>query len=276
GSLIRVYFWAEDMPIAQMDTELTYLHADHLDTPRIGTNSSGAIVWQWNSDAFGSLLPNEDPDGNGTPTTVNLRFPGQYFDKETNLRYNYFRDYDPRIGRYLESDPIGLMGGLNTFGYVGQNPLGFVDPTGECPACIAATVGAFVGAGTDLTLQLIQNGGTGSNLSFRSIRTSALAGTAFSTLGPTGLLLGRGGARSLPYGYSRYAGILNHGNVRFGWGYRRADDSNVLRSVINGRKTDIRGVRVSPRANPIRDGAVSGATGGGVKRAIGDSDNCKE
>ncbi|PXW89731.1 YD repeat-containing protein [Nitrosomonas sp. Nm84] len=83
GNLIRVYFWVEDMPIAQMDTALTYLHADHLDTPRIGTNSSGTIVWQWNSDAFGSLLPNEDLDGNGTTTTVNLRFLGQYFDKET-------------------------------------------------------------------------------------------------------------------------------------------------------------------------------------------------
>ncbi|PTQ66540.1 RHS repeat-associated protein [Nitrosomonas oligotropha] len=130
GSLIRVYFWAEDMPIAQIDTELTYLHADHLDTPRIGTNSSGAIVWQWNSDAFGSLLPNEDPDNNGIPTTVNLRFPGQYFDKETNLHYNYFRDYDPRIGRYLESDPIGLEGGLNTFGYVSGNPVKYYDPFG--------------------------------------------------------------------------------------------------------------------------------------------------
>ena len=92
--------------------------------------AAGTIVWQWNSDAFGSLLPNEDPDGNGTPTTVNLRFPGQYFDKETGLHYNYFRDYDPKTGRYLESDPIGLMGGLNTYGHVGGNPLTFIDPYG--------------------------------------------------------------------------------------------------------------------------------------------------
>lgn len=71
GSLIRVYFWAEDVPIAQMDTELTYLYADHPDTPRIGTNSSAP------SYGNGTMMPNENPDGNGTPITVNLRFPGQ-------------------------------------------------------------------------------------------------------------------------------------------------------------------------------------------------------
>jgi RHS repeat-associated protein len=83
------------------------------------------VVWQWDSEAFGNKLP-ESSGG----TEVNLRFPGQYYDSETGLYYNYFRYYDPATGRYLESDPIGLEGGLNTYGYVGGNPLYWVDPLG--------------------------------------------------------------------------------------------------------------------------------------------------
>jgi RHS repeat-associated protein len=60
----------------------------------------------------------------------NPRFPGQYYDAETGLNYNYFRDYDPATGRYIESDPIGIYGGPSTYAYVDGDPLGLVDPTG--------------------------------------------------------------------------------------------------------------------------------------------------
>jgi RHS repeat-associated protein len=60
----------------------------------------------------------------------NLRFPGQYYQAETGLNQNYNRDYDPLVGRYVESDPIGLRGGINTYSYVGDNPLWYFDPFG--------------------------------------------------------------------------------------------------------------------------------------------------
>jgi RHS repeat-associated protein len=71
-----------------------------------------------------------DPDGDGIAVEFNQRFPGQYYDQETGLNYNYFWDYDPAIGRYIQSDPIGLAGGMNTYAYVGGNPVGYVDPFG--------------------------------------------------------------------------------------------------------------------------------------------------
>ncbi len=85
---------------------------------------SKAIVWDAVYTPFGQVHSIA-----GTATN-NQRFPGQYADAETDYYYNYFRDYDPTTGRYIQSDPIGLGGGLNTFGYVGGNPITFIDPFG--------------------------------------------------------------------------------------------------------------------------------------------------
>lgn len=128
GDLIREYVYLNSEPLAQIDESggsesLTYLHTDHLGTPRFGTNTSGTQIWAWDSDAF----------GNGSPTgtaTVNLRFPGQYFDTESDLHYNWNRYYNPETGRYIASDPIGLDGGLNTYLYASLNSIRFVDPEG--------------------------------------------------------------------------------------------------------------------------------------------------
>jgi RHS repeat-associated protein len=66
----------------------------------------------------------------GASLIYNLRYPGQYYQAETALSYNYFRDYDNVVGRYVESDPIGLSAGVNTYAYVGGNPISYADPLG--------------------------------------------------------------------------------------------------------------------------------------------------
>jgi RHS repeat-associated protein len=110
---------------------LYYIYTDQLNTPRAITTEASTTIWRWdNQDPFGNNPANEDPDGDNTKFTFNLRFPGQYFDKETNTHYNYFRDYDPGTGRYVESDPIGMRGGVNTYLYVKGNPVSYRDPRG--------------------------------------------------------------------------------------------------------------------------------------------------
>lgn len=137
GTPIRDYVWHNATPLAQLEvglTEtLTYLHADHLSTPRRATSSAGTVIWRWEGEAFGNTPPNEDVDGNGQATAINLRFPGQYFDQETGLHYNWNRHYDPGKGRYITSDPIGTLGDSNTYLYSLANPLIFFDPTGLIP-----------------------------------------------------------------------------------------------------------------------------------------------
>ncbi|MDH3691233.1 MAG: hypothetical protein OEU36_17450, partial [Gammaproteobacteria bacterium] len=122
--------WFNGAPVAVLEgASVYYVHTDHLGSPRV-ISDGNTPIWRWQSDPFGSTAPDEDPDGDATMFTYNLRFPGQYYDAETGLNYNYFRTYDPSIGRYLESDPIGLHGGLNSFAYTEGNPLLSKDPFG--------------------------------------------------------------------------------------------------------------------------------------------------
>jgi RHS repeat-associated protein len=146
----------------RVNVEVFYVHADHLGTPRTVTRSTiatganapssatptspGAInksVWRWDSDPFGTSLGNSQPTENpqlisGTATVQqagsfrqNLRFPGQLADGESSKYYNYLRDgYMPSVGRYSQSDPIGLNGGINTYTYVKNQPMRFTDPLG--------------------------------------------------------------------------------------------------------------------------------------------------
>lgn len=127
-----------------------YYHHDHLNTPVQATDRLGNIVWAATYEAHGKatiVTPIATAD---KPTIVSkLRRPGQIEDEETGLFYNYQRDYDPQTGRYVQSDPIGLQGGINTYNYVGGNPLTFIDPTGEI-----GLPGAIKGAAVSIGMQI--------------------------------------------------------------------------------------------------------------------------
>ena len=140
GNLIQETVWLNDIPVATLRPNgaggitVFYVHSDHLNTPRrISRPADNVVVWRWDSDPFGTTSPNSNPSGVGT-FLYNLRFPGQYYDAETGLFYNYFRDYDPTIARYVESDPIGLAGkSLSTYTYTGNSPVDITDRFGLAP-----------------------------------------------------------------------------------------------------------------------------------------------
>jgi RHS repeat-associated protein len=130
GAALREYIWLDDLPVAMVDDTgaspvIYYIHTDNLGTPRKLTDSAMNIVWDGQFDPFGNA---SSITGSAT---MNLRFPGQYFDAETGIAQNWNRDYDPTIGRYIESDPIGFWDELNSYGYVSNNPLIGMDPTGR-------------------------------------------------------------------------------------------------------------------------------------------------
>ena len=148
------------------------VHTDHLGTPRLITDDTNKPVWQWPYSAFGDNKPTGILKATTNPkaaitnqpqllkataaTEINLRFPGQYFDEESNLNYNYYRTYQPTQGRYTQSDPIGLGGGINRFAYVGGNSLSNSDPMGLNPALAlhrAGTVGYKIGEMLNPSLQ---------------------------------------------------------------------------------------------------------------------------
>ena len=122
------------VPISlQTGPQYYYVHADHLNTPRLVADATGTTVWRWDqAEPFGNNPADENPSGLGA-FDLPLRLPGQRYDAETALHYNYFRDYDPSLGIYKQSDPIGLLAGLNTYAYADAEPLKVIDPSGLCP-----------------------------------------------------------------------------------------------------------------------------------------------
>jgi RHS repeat-associated protein len=124
------YIYLNGRPIGEVNPttgSLYFTHTDRLGTPQKLTDSTQAVAWSALYQPFGGT----GTSVTGTLATQSLRFPGQQFDPETGLYHNGFRDYSPALGRYVESDPIGLAGGLNTYEYTRANPLKHIDESGE-------------------------------------------------------------------------------------------------------------------------------------------------
>ncbi|MEA3476644.1 MAG: RHS repeat-associated core domain-containing protein, partial [Bacteroidota bacterium] len=147
GDVIRTYgykpysLWGTDPLFLKSGTEYYFYHNDLLGTPQKMTAVNGAVVWSAKYDSFGKA----SVDG-ASAIANDLRFPGQYFDDETGLHYNWHRYYDPSTGRYMTPDSIGLDGGINLYSYTSQNPTNLTDPEG---LWVPQAIGAFIGGSTN-------------------------------------------------------------------------------------------------------------------------------
>ena len=139
GKALREYVWLGNTPVAMFTPDpanasnpplVYYVHADHIDTPRVVVDKNNVIRWRWMAEPFGVTAAETNTAGLGN-VTFNLRFPGQYFDTESGLHYNHHRYADATTNRYTTVDPLGLGGGsLSPYVYVENNPLMYIDPYG--------------------------------------------------------------------------------------------------------------------------------------------------
>ncbi|EDI5252261.1 type IV secretion protein Rhs, partial [Salmonella enterica] len=119
-------------PLARVDRaapgeadEVLYYHTDVNGAPEEMTDGGGNIVWEAGYQVWGNLTHEKET----RPVQQNLRFQGQYLDRETGLHYNLYRFYDPDIGKFISGDPISIRGGINLYQYA-PNPLSWIDPLG--------------------------------------------------------------------------------------------------------------------------------------------------
>jgi RHS repeat-associated protein len=175
-------------------TEYYFYHNDHLGTPQKMTAINGAVVWGANYESFGKA----SVDGS-LKVTNNLRYPGQYFDQETGLHYNFYRYYDPVSGRYFRIDPIGLISiimktdainfgkkSVNMYLYANNNTVSFIDPLGLKDTTYAGWEAQFVIGGGEIMVECCTDGRFKENIIYKK----ACFGAGFDISASGGKLYG--------------------------------------------------------------------------------------
>jgi len=235
----RDYVYADGTLIAMIENQsnIYYIHMDHNNTPQVVTDQNKAIVWRASYAAFGrATLLKED-------IKLNLRADGQYQDDETGLYYNWHRYYDPDLGRYITSDPLGLAAGINTYIYVNGNPINYTDPQGLCPWCV---FGGFVGVYASIGSQLYHNGNDWTKLNSKDVIISGLIGAASGGLGTATYAL------KLPPVQNALANILGNTYLNVG--------QQIANNYFDGNKCGL----MDGVPDSMRDGLVANTLGYGA------------
>ncbi len=213
GSAIQEIVWLGDLPVASLRgaagaSEIYYIYPDQIGTPRLMVNVMNQARWRWDlNEPFGGNQPSTSPSGLGS-FTFNLRMPGQYADVETELFYNYFRDYDRFTGRYIQADPIGLAGGINTYKYAQSNPFMRVDPFGLWSIGIEGYFGLGFGVIVHATGNPLTGNGRVTGVSIRFGKGLGVQ----ATWDPLGVRPGAGDAQCLPTGQSS-SGVFGQAGI---------------------------------------------------------------
>jgi RHS repeat-associated protein len=286
GAMIREYVWLGDNPVALIanvggTAELYFIHTGQIGEPLAVTDIGQGLAWSAAVDPWGRATMLASPVGD-----LDLRLPGQWLQLESGLHQNWMRDYDPTLGRYVQADPIGLVAGQNLYAYVDGDPLNFEDPTGEIiPLLVPIITGAAVGAGTDIAIQLLMNGGKISCIDWKSVGFSAALGAIPGSFG-SGTLIRRAGTefshalparffRSSSRSYQRWLprslnGRLNGSYVSPARHYRH----DPFRYPVGWRDLGQRLPKPLLLADRVPDWLKLGAGGGAAAGALPSGANC--
>jgi RHS repeat-associated protein len=253
----------DEMLSVTRGTATSYFQTDALGSVRRAVNSTTAVS-TYTYDSFGRATES----GRVSP----FRFQGREFDDESGLYYFRARHYDPEVGRFISEDPIGLEGGINLYTFVENNPLNFIDPSGEIPligivvtGIIGGLTGGAIEYGSQMAYQYWNDGEFRSEcIDWNDVKKSAAVGAAtgalFGLVGPAGPLFGRakyGG------GFGR-GGIFNRGDERVGWYWHKATQRNRFgfhTDDVHHQFSRIPTLPAGRGAGPL--GTTAGASGAG-------------